>query len=126
MVGTVFRPAKVYLQDGIVPQPLVLREMPTVTIDARFVDSLGRPTRGHFVGLWGALPGEQPAQALPMRQWQQACGCDKCSSNGLRRQGFAATINGPEHEDATTQILQWSAQLTPDAAGRVTFRAPRA
>jgi peroxiredoxin len=125
-VGSVFRPAKVYLQDGIVPQPLMLREIPTVTVTAQFVDSQGRPTRGHAVGLWGVIPGEQPAvgvafQAQPqgarLRQPRQQMVFDGNS--------FAERVNGPEHEDTSGQMIQWAAQLLPDAAGRVTFRAPK-
>jgi peroxiredoxin len=111
-LGTVFQPTNVYLRDGIVPDPLVIHELPTVAVRARFVDSRGEPHRGYCVGLWGQLP--VPIQQ-PQRQQQEPI----FDGNVL-----SATINGPERELKTPQA-SWSAQLVPDAEGRVDFRAPK-
>ena len=54
----VVRPARVYLKEGASPEPLVLREMPTVRVEVRFVDSKGKPTRGSTTMLWGLLPDD--------------------------------------------------------------------
>ena len=108
--GIVFRPAKVFVKDGIVPDPVVLREMATVAIDLRFVDSNERPARGNLVGVFGQLPenNNQPAQ-------QEAV---------FEGEGLSASINGPEREDKNTQ-LSWSTQLVPDVAGRLVLRVPK-
>ncbi len=39
----VIRPVRVYLREGVLPPPLVLREVPTVEVEVRFVDSRGQP-----------------------------------------------------------------------------------
>ena len=54
----VVRPARVYLKEEASPEPLVLREMPTVRVELRFVDSKGKPTRGSTTMLWGLLPDD--------------------------------------------------------------------
>jgi peroxiredoxin len=112
VMGTVFPPTNVYLRDGIVPGPLNLRELATVTVQARFVDSRGRPHRGHVVGLWGQLP-----IALNLQQQQQL---EQIFDGNF----LSATINGPERELKTPQT-NWSAQLLPDPEGRVVLRAPK-
>jgi hypothetical protein len=111
-LGTVFRPTNVYLRDGIVPQPLVIRELPTVAVLARFVDSREKPHHGYSVGLWGELPMDKNPQ---QQQKQEAI---------FDGNGISATINGPEHENKVRQT-GWAAQLVPDATGRVVFRAPK-
>ncbi len=108
--GAVFPPTKVYLREGIVPAPVTLREMPTVTIEARFVDSGERPTRGTFVGLWGQIPAVNIQPAI-----QEAV---------FEGDGLSASINGAEREDKNVQ-LGWSTQLIADSAGRLSLRAPR-
>ncbi len=113
-LGTVFKPVKVYVKDGAVPTPLVLREVPTVAVETQFVDSQDRPTRGCVAALFGSFPdvAGQPAQ-------QEAV---------FDGSGLMALINLPEREDKSPQ-LQWGEQLVPDALGRVVFRraqGPRA
>jgi peroxiredoxin len=109
-LAAVFKPVHVYLTDGIVPDPLVICEPPTVKVTARFVDSKGRPTRGYPVGLMGSLPMERrkPVMQVPI--------FDRGTTEG--------SINGPERE-AVLHQTGWSAQLVPDGDGRVVFRAPK-
>jgi peroxiredoxin len=109
--GAVFKPARAYLKDGIMPGPVVLREVPTVTIEARFVDSKNRPARGNFVILWGEFPAIniQPVQ-------QQAI---------FEGEGLAASINGTEREDKNNLLINWQTYAVPDAAGRLVLRAPK-
>jgi peroxiredoxin len=106
----VFAPVHVYLTDGIVPDPLVIREPPTVKVTARFVDSKGRAARGYPVGLLGSLPLDRrkPVIQVPI--------FDRGTTEG--------SINGPERE-AVLHQSGWSAQLVPDDDGRVVFRAPK-
>ena len=108
--GTVFPPTRVYLKDGIVPAPVTLREMSTVTIETRFVDSAERPTRGSLVGLSGQIPAANNPPAV-----QEAI---------FEGDGLSDSINGPEREDKTPQ-LGWSTQLVADATGRLNVRAPK-
>jgi peroxiredoxin len=108
--GAIFKPVKVYLRDGVVPAPLLLREMPTVVVEVQFVDSHGRPTRGCVTALWGSLPPE-PGQLADQ-------GPD-FGNNGL-----SALFNGTEPEDKSAP-LSWTEQLVPDAQGRVVFRVPK-
>jgi peroxiredoxin len=109
--GVVFKPAKVYLKDGIVPDQVVIREAPTVTIEARFVDSKDRPARGSFVVLAGQIPAinNQPAQQEPI----------------FEDEGLASSINGTEREDKSTQFTNWQTHTVPDAAGRLLLRVPK-
>jgi peroxiredoxin len=108
--GTVFPPAKVYLKDGIVPAPVTLREMATITVETRFVDSAERPTRGSFVGLWGQIAVINNPQVM-----QEAI---------FEGEGLSASINGAEREDKSPQP-GWSTQLIADATGRLSLRAPK-
>jgi peroxiredoxin len=109
--GAVFKPARAYLKDGIMPGPVVLREVPTVTIEARFVDSKNRPARGSFVLLFGQIPAIniQPVQ-------QEAI---------FEEEGLAASINGTEREDKNGELINWQTYTVPDAAGRIVLRAPK-
>jgi hypothetical protein len=108
--GAIFQPTKAFLKEGIVPAPVRLREMPTVTIETRFVDSGDRPTRGSFVGLWGQIPAVNIQPAI-----QEAV---------FEGDGLSDSINGPEREDKNVQ-LAWSTQLIADATGRLVLRAPK-
>jgi hypothetical protein len=109
--GAVFKPARAYVNDGIAPGPLVLREVPTVTIEARFVDSKNRPARRSFVLLFGQIPAIniQPVQ-------QEAI---------FEEEGLAASINGTEREDKNGELINWQTYTVPDAAGRIVLRAPK-
>ena len=109
--GAVFKPAKVYLKDGIGPSQVVLRETPTVTVEARFVDAKDQPARGSFVVLAGQIPAinNQPVQQEPI----------------FEQEGLAASINGIEREDKNTELINWQTCAVPDAAGRLVLRAPK-
>jgi hypothetical protein len=108
--GTIFRPAKIYLKDGIVPDQLLLREAPTISIETRFVDAQGRPVRGDVVGLWGTFPqvDNQPDE-------------DPAIFEG---QGLSAIINGPEREHETHNF-EWATGLVADNDGRLLLKAPK-
>jgi peroxiredoxin/5-hydroxyisourate hydrolase-like protein (transthyretin family) len=109
-LGTVFGPTKVFLRDGIVPDCVVLRELPSVVIDMKFVDGKDRPIRGNFVAIGGVLPAinNQPVQHEAI----------------FEHEGLAASINGPEQEDKS-EDLQWAAQVAADAGGRLVLRVPK-
>ncbi len=108
---TVIQPIKVYLRDGVLPPPLVLREVPTVQVEVRFVDSQGRPSAGSPAKVWGIIPNAQ-GQADPFGAH---------STVGGR---LASQINDPEPPD-TADRLDWAMQDRPEANGRIVFRAPR-
>jgi hypothetical protein len=107
----VIQPVKVYLREGVLPQPLVLREVPTVEVEVRFVDSQGRPAAGSPAKVWGLIPSEQ-GKADPFGAHSKVGG------------GLASQINEPEPED-TADRLDWAMQDRPDAQGRIVFRAPK-
>ena len=92
-------PAKVYLKHGIVPDQVVIREAPTVTIEGRFVDSKDRPARGSFVVLAGQIPAinNQPGQQEPIFEDER----------------LASSINGTEREDKSTQFTNWQTGTGP-------------
>jgi hypothetical protein len=107
----VVRPVRVYLQEDVTPKPLVLREMPTVRVELRFVDSRGKPARGGVARLSGLIPNEgRPADAL---------GAQMDVSGGR-----ASTINDPEPRD-TVNRDNWSVQDKPDSEGHLLFLAPK-
>jgi peroxiredoxin len=107
----VIRPARVYLQEGVLPEPLVLREMPTVRLEVRFVDSRGNPARGGPAKVWGLIPNAR-GQADPFGAISRVGG------------GLASEINDPEPRD-TADRTDWSVEDWPDAAGRIIFPVPR-
>ena len=106
----VIRPMRVYLREGALPPPLVLREVPTVEVEVRFVDSRGQPAAGSPAKVWGFIPNEQ-GQANPFGVHSTVGG------------GLASQINDPEPQD-TADRIDWAMQDRPDENGRIVFRAP--
>jgi hypothetical protein len=107
----VVRPARVYLQEGVTPEPLVLREMPTVRVSVRFVDSRGKPVRGSAVGLRGLVPNDGSEGPAP----------------GARVDiygGRASQINDPEPRD-TVERDHWGTHDQPSADGRIILLVPK-
>jgi RNA polymerase sigma factor (sigma-70 family) len=88
-------PVRLNLKTGVTPEPVDLREPPCVTIEARALDSQGRPVRYSPVELTGLLPERNDS-------------------------GGAAT----ERIDRATGV-RWGARSAPDSEGRVILRAPR-
>ena len=105
----VLQPVQVYLKEGGLPQPVVLREVPTVRVEVRFVDSQGKPAAGSPATVAGIIPTE-PGQA------------DAVEPNVAIR-GAASEINDPEPKD-TSDRIDWGVQDRPDAQGRIVFLAP--
>ena len=104
----IVRPVGVYLEESILPEPVVLREMPTVRVEVRFVDSKGNPGWGATTRLSGLLPQDQ---GRPLFFQIRPGG------------GPASDINTPEPKDVR-EPLGWGMQEQPDADGRIVFRAP--
>ncbi len=105
----VIRPVQVYLKEDVLPPPVVLRELPTVRVEVRFVDSQGKPAAGSAATVGGIIPTE-PGEA------------DAVEPNAVRK--GASRINDPEPKDARDRI-DWGVQDTPDAQGRIVFLAPK-
>lgn len=101
-------PARVYLEAKQAPAPVKLRELPSVRVEVRFVDSKGRPAPGSWVGLSGRLPNAIARVPVPLTKGME----------------LASSVNAPEPEDPD-RGLSWGCQLAPDAEGRVVFHAPR-
>jgi len=106
----VIRPASVYLEAGVGPKPLELREVPTVRVAVRFVDSGGRPFRGAAVRLTGTIPAEK-GDANPF----------DAELPGLT---LVSSINDPEPRIAGGR-LGWAAQIASGADGLAAFRVPK-
>ena len=106
----VIQPLRVYLREGVLPPPLVLREVPTVEVEVRFVDSRGQPAAGSPAKVWGLIPNEQ-GQANPFGAHSTVGG------------DLASQINDPEPQD-TADRIDWAMQDRPDENGRIVFRAP--
>jgi pimeloyl-ACP methyl ester carboxylesterase len=106
----VIKPVKVYLKEGVKSEPLVLREIPSVQIEVRFVDSQGRTAVGSPTKVWGQLPNAQGV-------------ADPFSAHSTIQSFLASAINDPEPED-TGERIDWAMQVRPDAQGRIVFRAP--
>jgi hypothetical protein len=107
----VIQPVKVYLREGVLPPPLALREVPTVEVEVRFVDSRGQPAAGSPAKVWGLIPNEQ-GQADPF------------GAHVKGHRGVASQINDPEPQD-TADRIDWAMQDRPDENGRIVFRAPK-
>ena len=105
----VIRPVRVYLREGVLPPPLVLREVPTVEVEVRFVDSRGQPAPGSPAKVSGIIPNEHghanPFGAIPTAG------------------DLASQINDPEPQD-TADRIDWAIQDRPNENGRIVFRAP--
>jgi peroxiredoxin len=108
----IVRPVRVYLKEDAPNEPVILRELPTVRVELRFVDSKGRPVRGSAAKLSGHIPTEE-GQANPV-------GADTRVGRGL-----ASEINNPEPQDIADRT-DWSIADQPDADGAMIFSAPRA
>ena len=106
----VITPVKIYLKEGIIPEPVLLREPPTVQVVVQFVDSRGKPTVGGPVKLTGSIPIDRDDRNPPARV------------NSLAGRA-ASTMNDPEPEDISDHI-DWGVLDRPDEAGRIVFRAP--
>jgi AhpC/TSA family len=107
----VIQPVRVYLrEDVLLPPPLVLREVPTVEVEVRFVDSRGQPAAGSPAKIWGLIPNER-GQADPFGAHSTVGG------------SLASQINDPEPQD-TADRIDWAIQDRPDENGRIVFRAP--
>ena len=90
---------RVYLQEGAFPPPLVLREVPTVEVEVRFVDSRGQPAAGSPAKVWGLIPNEQ-GQANPFGAHSTVGG------------DLASQINDPEPQD-TADRIDWAMRTAP-------------
>jgi beta-lactamase regulating signal transducer with metallopeptidase domain len=54
----VFLPTQVTLTEGEKPEPVEVRAVPHVTVEAQYLDSKGKPTRGHDCFIWGRIDNE--------------------------------------------------------------------
>jgi beta-lactamase regulating signal transducer with metallopeptidase domain len=54
-LGEVFLPKKMTLKAGTVPEPIEVRASPSVLIEAQYLDSKGKPTRGHAPFVFGEI-----------------------------------------------------------------------
>jgi peroxiredoxin len=106
----VIQPVKVYLKEGVLPEPLVLREVPTVRVEVRFVDPQGKPAAGSSARIAGVILNER-GQANPV------------GARDRRGIGMASLINDPELPDHSV-LIHWGVQDRPDAQGRIVFLAP--
>ena len=107
----VVRPVRVYLKEGAPIEPVVLREMPTVRVEVRFVDSKGRPARGSAAKVCGIVPNDEVQPGALGAQ----------STMGV---GLVSEINNPEPQD-TADRTDWSISDQPRADGRMHFLAPK-
>jgi hypothetical protein len=102
-------PARVYMKEGVIPEPLVLHEMPTVQVEVRFVDSRGKVAAGGPATLSGIIPWDgdaaNPPGAVP---------------NGM---GQPSELNDPEAPE-TADDFRWGVQDVPGTDGRIVFAAP--
>jgi hypothetical protein len=108
----VVQPARVYLKEEASPEPLKLREMPTVRVELRFVDSKGKPTRGSTTRLSGLLPNDpHPPGRFPV-------------PTNRKREGTTSALNAPEREDPW-EPTAWVVYYQPDDDGRIVVYAPQ-
>ena len=106
--AAVTRPGKVFLQEGVQPEPVIMREIPTVRVEVQFLDSQGLPARGNAVVLFGNIPNDQGAIGTPR----------------LAGPPVSFPNNDPEPAEIGDYFL-WSAKNLPDENGHVVFRVPR-
>ena len=106
----VVRPVRVYFKEGTAPEPLVLREMPTVQVEVSFVDSKGNPAAGSATILWGLLPQDPGPSLSPLAH--------------VKGSGPTSSINALEPEDPG-EPYAWEVQDRPDDEGRIVFHGPR-
>ncbi len=108
----VVQPARLFLKEKASPEPLVLRELPTVRVELRFVDSKGKPTRGSTTRLWGLLPEDpHPPGVFPLPAYAM-------------REGTTSALNAPERE-VRWEPTSWGMEGEPDDDGRTVFYAPQ-
>ncbi len=88
-------PVRLTLKAGVRPESVELREAPGVTIEARALDSQGRPARYSPIALTGFLP-------------------DRTRSGGAATE----TVDPPS-------AVPWGTHSLADSEGRIVLRAPR-
>jgi peroxiredoxin len=102
------KPAHLFFKKDQDPAAVGLRELPSVSVEVRYVDSNGRPSRGGFATLGGTIPGEP---------------------GDLNRHLPDAATKGSLTDEADTENLNeqhiWGRQLLADAEGRIHFRVPK-
>jgi protocatechuate 3,4-dioxygenase beta subunit len=104
--AVVLQPVSVYLEQGVAPAPLELREIPTVNVTVRFVDSVGRPSRRSGpVTLTGFIAGGNAA-------------------GDFDEMRLASALNDAEPK-LKPGPARWGAQANPGTDGVVTFRVPK-
>jgi peroxiredoxin len=101
-------PAHVFLEKGKDSAAVELRELPSVSVDVRYLDSNGHPTRGGFATLGGTIPSEPGIVNRPPRG-------DAFKS---------LSSDEPEIEDQNHQFV-WGRQLLADSDGTIRFRVPK-
>lgn len=97
-----------FLAEGREPRPVTLREIPSVRVAIRYVDSRGATTWGGPIHLFGILPRDAvEADKAPMQDGFQVAG----ANNGLEA-------------EMPAEPIMWTAVGVADAQGLVEFRAP--
>jgi len=90
-----FAPRKVTIRKGETPGPMVFHPLPSVTVEARVVDSKGKPRKdlASWLSVSGELPPENPGK--------------------------------PRDPLELPNLTSWSGKGWPDATGKVVFHVPR-
>jgi hypothetical protein len=110
-LARVIKPVKVCMQKDVVPEPVVLREMPKVQVEVEFVDSQGRPALGGAARISGQIPNAK-GMSDPFS--------DFCSFGDDWQ---PSALNDPEPQD-TSDRMDWRVQGRLDADGRIVLRVP--
>ena len=106
--------ASLFSRRGRAPEPLVLRELPTVRVELRFVDSKGKPARGSTTRLSGSAPGRSaPARVFPVPAYAM-------------REGPTSALNAPEPEDRWEPTSWGMCRTSPTTTDGSSFMHPRA
>jgi beta-lactamase regulating signal transducer with metallopeptidase domain len=61
----VFTPRRLTVKDGETPEPVVIRGVPHVVVEARIHDSQGNRTKGHEIDLVGKIDGDYWSTSVP-------------------------------------------------------------
>ncbi len=91
---------KVTLQEGKTPEPIIIRAKPHVVVEARVVDSRGRPAIGENFQLYGQL------RSQPLRD-------------------LIGIVTGRAESEDEGEDDFWSGTSWPDADGKMVWHAPR-
>ena len=103
-----------------------LKEVPSVAVQARFVDAKGRPARSGNVWIYGQIAPPPPGPKAPLEAEMDVLFNDPAERETPTFRSFIGEIFGNDlPRMQRTRSFQWMITTKSDAEGRVVIRVPK-